>query len=123
VNDPELGPAFVATAAAHVAPGGVVIAETYPPGWDPARSIGIEGELGDARVELLRAHVTRDLLEAEVRYGVDGRTWQQPFRARLFDEAALRALLADAGLRFDRWLNRPGWFLARPSLEAASGST
>lgn len=113
VNDPDAGPAFAATAAAHLDPAGVVVGETYPPGWDPASSIGQETRLGDARIELLWATVTGDLLDAEVRYGVDGRVWQQPFRARLLGDAGLRALLAGAGLVFDRWLDRPGWFVAR----------
>jgi SAM-dependent methyltransferase len=114
VDDLDAGAGFVATAAAHVEPGGVVIGETYPPGWDPAGSLGRESRLGDATVELLRAELHGDLLEAEVRYGVEGRAWQQPFRARIFDEAGLRTFLAAGGLAFDRWLDRPGWFLARP---------
>lgn len=68
--------------------------------------------MGDARIELLWAEVTGDLLEAEVRYGVDGLVWQQRFRARLLGEDALRALLARGGLAFDRWLDEPGWFVA-----------
>jgi SAM-dependent methyltransferase len=113
VNAPGDGPAFAATAAAHLAPGGLVVGETYPPGWDPAASVGRIRRLGDARIELLGAAVEGDRLEAEVRYGVDGATWTQAFSARLLDEAALRDLLHAAGLAFVRWLERPGWFLAR----------
>lgn len=113
VNAADDGPAFAATAAAHLEPGGVVVGETYPPGWDAASAVGREQPLGDARITLLRAKVVEDRLEAEVRYGVDGRTWQQPFSARLLDEPALRHLLDGAGLAFVRWLQRPGWFLAR----------
>jgi SAM-dependent methyltransferase len=113
VNDPEAGAAFVATAAAHVEPDGVLVGETYPPGWDPSASVGRETRLGDARIELLRANVVGDLLEAEVRYGVDDVVWQQVFRARLLGEAGLRQLLANGGLAFDRWLPRSGWFVAR----------
>jgi hypothetical protein len=112
VNDPLAGPAFVATAAAHLAPGGVVIGETYPPGWDPATSVGRTSYLGDAEITLLRAELDDDQLAAEVRYGVDGMEWTQPFTARLLDEDALIALLAGAGLRFVSWLPRPGWFEA-----------
>lgn len=119
-NDPTHGPAFAATAAAHLADDGLVVGETYPPGWDPAGSIGRVQELGDARIELLRATVDGDLLDAEVRYGVDGRTWQQPFRARLLGEAALRALLDGAGLAFAGWLERPGWFVARRRADQAT---
>jgi len=113
VNAPGDGPAFAATAAAHLAPGGLVVGETYPPGWDPAASVGRIQRLGDARIELVGAAVEGDRLEAEVRYGVDGATWTQAFSARLLDEAALRDLLHAAGLAFVRWLERPGWFLAR----------
>jgi SAM-dependent methyltransferase len=114
VNAPDDGPAFAETARAYLATGGLVIGETYPPGWDPAESLGRERRIGDARVELTRATVTGDLLEAEVRYGVDGMEWRQTFTARLLDESGLRALLQAAGLRFDRWLDRPGWFVASP---------
>lgn len=113
VNDPDAGPAFASTAAAHLEPSGVVVGETYPPGWEASAGVGRETRLGDARVTLLRASMHGDLLEAEVRYGVDGRVWQQAFRARLLGEDRLRDLLAGAGLEFDRWLDRPGWFVAR----------
>jgi SAM-dependent methyltransferase len=113
VNDPENGPAFAATAAAHLDPLGLVVGETYPPDWDPGAALGVESRLGDARVVLTRATITDGLLDAEVRYGVDGEQWHQAFRARLLDEAALRHLLSAAGLTFERWLDEPGWFTAR----------
>jgi len=112
VNAPDDGAAFVATAAAHLERGGTVIGETYPPGWEPAAGVGTIRRLGDAHVELVRATVVDGVLDAEVRYGVDDREWHQSFRARLLDEAGLRALLAAEGLQFDGWLDRPGWFRA-----------
>lgn len=115
VNAPGDGPAFVATAAAHVEPDGLVIGETYPPGWDAMVTVGRETSLGDARITLLRASVEGDLLRAEVRYGVDDREWEQPFTARLLDEPTLLELLAHDGLSFDHWLDRPGWFVASPA--------
>ena len=115
VADPDHGPAFVATAAAHLEPGGILIGETYPPGWSAAGIIGREQRLGDARIVLTRAGVEGDLLAADVMYGVDGMTWHQSFKARLLDEPALRALLGKACLEFAGWLARPGWFLARPT--------
>lgn len=105
----------MATAAAHLEPGGVVVGETYPPGWDPADSVGRVTRLGEAHIELLWASVSDDMLDAEVRYGVDDLVWTQTFRARLLGETGLRRLLVDGGLAFDRWLARPGWFLARAS--------
>jgi SAM-dependent methyltransferase len=115
VDDPEHGPDFARTAAEHLAPNGVVIGETYPPGRDPSAGVGQTTRLGDATVTLVRARLDGDLLSAEVRYGVDGREWAQPFTARLLAEADLRALLLEARLCFDRWLDRPGWFVARPA--------
>jgi SAM-dependent methyltransferase len=114
VNDPDHGPAFTQTAAAHVDRGGWVIGETYPRGWDAKAAVGRTSHLGDATVTLLRADLTGDLLDAEVRYGVDGMEWTQPFVARVLDEPALRDILRTAGLAFEAWLDRPGWFLAHP---------
>jgi SAM-dependent methyltransferase len=114
VATPDDGVAFARTAAAHVTPDGVVMGESYPPGWDPLAGIGRTRAIGDAHVTLVRAEVRGDRLDAEVRYGVDGLEWSQPFEAVLLDEPALRDVLDDAGLRFDRWLERPGWFVARP---------
>lgn len=112
VNDPDDGAAFASTAAAHLKPDGVMVGETYPPDWDPLADVGREGRLGEATIEILRASLDDDLLESEVRYGVDGQVWQQIFHARLLGEDGLRTLLGRAGLRFDRWLDRPGWFRA-----------
>ena len=114
VNDPDAGPAFAATAAAHCAPDGIVLGETYPPGWDPTAGVGTVRRIGDAHVELVRARLVGDRLDAEVRYGVDDREWRQAFTARLLGEDGLIALLAGAGLAFESWLERPGWFRARP---------
>lgn len=114
VNDPDGGPAFVATAADHVDRDGLVIGETFPPGWDALAGVGRVTRLGDARITLLRASLADDVWEAEVRYGVDDLEWRQSFRARVLDEAALRGLLAREGLHFVRWLDRPGWFVAQP---------
>jgi SAM-dependent methyltransferase len=113
VNDPEAGTDFAATAAAHLEPAGVVVGETFPPGWDPSSTVGRRTDVDDAWVEVLSAAVVGDLLEEEVRYGVAARSWQQRFRARILDEDALRRLLARSGLDFERWLQRPGWFVAR----------
>lgn len=68
--------------------------------------------MGDARIELLRASLDGEIVEAEVCYGVDDLAWRQSFRARLLGEEGLRSLLEAGGLAFDRWLPRPGWFTA-----------
>lgn len=113
VNDPVAGPAFVRTAAAHLAASGLVIGETYAPGADPTQGVGRTLRMGSAHVTLVRASRTGDLLEAEVRYGVAGEAWTEAFTARLLDEAQLSGMLRDGGLAFGGWLDRPGWFTCR----------
>jgi hypothetical protein len=121
VDDPAGGLAFARTAAAHLADAGIVIGEAYPPGWDPEAAVGRTSRLGDAEFTLVRARRDGELVDAEMRYVVDGVEWRQPFVARVLDEPALRRLLADAGLAFERWLERPGWFLARPGRPQPDG--
>jgi SAM-dependent methyltransferase len=113
INDPKSGRAFLATAAAHLDRGGLVVGQTYPPGWAPDAARGGVRRIGDATVELIDAHLTGDLFSAEVEYGVDGQVWRQSFSARILDEPELQEALALVGLEFERWLDRPGWFVAR----------
>jgi hypothetical protein len=47
---------------------------------------------------------------------MQGSRWVQEFVATLLDEDSLRAVLDLAGLRFERWIDRPaGWLVARPA--------
>jgi SAM-dependent methyltransferase len=113
VNDDDLGPRVLAVAARHLDPGGVVVGQVYAPGIDWAASVGRRSEYGPAGVTVTTAAVDGDRLTASVRYDLDGRTWDQPFQARLLDETALKRRLAAADLIFDRWLDaRHAWFVA-----------
>jgi len=115
VNDDELGPRVLAVAARHLEDGGVVVGEVYPADIDWGTSVGRRSDYGPVCVTVTRAAVDGDRLIASVRYDLDGRTWDQPFEARLLDEAGLIGRLADAGLAFDRWLDaRRRWFAAQP---------
>ncbi len=106
--------AFLTTALAHVEEGGLIIAEVYPPTMDWAAAVGRTNKWGPVEVMVIRARVDGPELEAEVRYRLGDRSWHQPFTARIRDESNLRALLADSGLAFDRWLDPSrGWFAAR----------
>jgi len=123
VND-DLGPRALAVARVHVRPDGVVIGEVYPPGLDWPAAVGRRSTLGPVGVTVARAMVHGDQLEASVRYDLDGRTWNQPFRARLLDAKALARRLGDAGFAFDTWLDASrSWFAARPRQSAGSIST
>lgn len=121
VNDDDLDPRVLAVAARHLENDGVVVGEVYPPGIDWAASVGRRSDHGPVGVTVTRATVDGDRLAASVRYDLDGRTWDQPFEARLLDEEALIRLLTEAELRFDRWLDdRRRWFAARPGQGAGS---
>jgi SAM-dependent methyltransferase len=124
VNADDLGPRALAGARAHVRSDGVVIGEVYPPGLDWSAAVGRRTTLGGVGITVTRAAVRADQLDASVRYDLDGRTWDQPFRARLLDAIALGRRLGDADLAFDDWLDaRRGWFTARPRQGAGSIST
>jgi SAM-dependent methyltransferase len=109
----ELAAAFLATAGRHLALGGVVLAEVYPPEMDWAAAVGRRSVVGDVGVTVTGARRDRNHLDATVEYDLEGRMWRQPFDADLLDEAAIRARLGAAGLAFDKWLDEPtGWFRA-----------
>ncbi len=99
---------FWAAAARHVSATGVVIAQRSHPDWvrtaEPSisRRDGIEIELHD--VDHVVAHGV-DVLEAAVTYRIDGRSWQQRFRAVALDDDAFAADAAAHGLTFRRWLD------------------
>jgi SAM-dependent methyltransferase len=114
LNDPDAGPGFAATARAHVEAGGIVIGEVYPGDWQPEAAVGRESRIGAVTLVLTRAVRRGDRVDAEVRYAVDGRAWRQPFVARVLGEEQLQELLASVGLRVETWLDRAGWFVARP---------
>jgi hypothetical protein len=89
--------------------------EAYPPGLDWHAVVGRRSVAGRVGITVTAAEVDGDRLDATVLYDLDGRSWRQPFSARLLDEAGLRAAVVAAGLRFDRWLDeRAGWFRAVP---------
>ncbi len=111
LDDPR-GEQFLATAIAHLAPGGSLIGEVYPDGMDWTALVGDVGRHGPVTVTLVRASVSGDVVDACVRYELEGRSWEQPFVARIRTMSELEALLATAGLRLERWLDRPGWFVA-----------
>jgi hypothetical protein len=58
----------------------------------------------------VRDGVVTDTIEYQAR----GQRWKHSFDMRVFaDEEELEAVLAEVGLRLDRWLDRDrGWFVA-----------
>jgi SAM-dependent methyltransferase len=115
VPDDDVRAALLATCRAHVSDTGCVIVEWHPPAW--FESAG-DGERTLNGIILRLRDVTRPapgLLSATVEYVAGDRRWTQTFTARQLTESALRASLATAGLRLDRYLTPDQrWFLAVP---------
>jgi SAM-dependent methyltransferase len=109
--------AVLETCAAHLASGGVLVAEAYDASLDWDDAVGRTSRLGDVVVRVDQAVRVGDLVEATVVYELDERAWRQRFRARMLAEADLRRELSVVGLAFDMWLDRDrGWFTARPAV-------
>ncbi|GAB3703176.1 class I SAM-dependent methyltransferase [Amycolatopsis oliviviridis] len=108
--------AFLATARAHVAPGGRVLVEWHPPEWFESVRDGQGGRIGEVDVRLGQVVRDGDLLSAVVRYSAGDRWWPQAFTCRRLAVPALEAALAETGLAFEGW--RAGdrtWFTAVPA--------
>ncbi|GAB2979033.1 class I SAM-dependent methyltransferase [Amycolatopsis acidiphila] len=112
INAPDSAPVLAAVAR-HLAPGGRAIVEWHPPAWFDTVEDGAGGVLGEVGIRLSGIARDADLLEATVRYTAHGRSWAQSFTARRLDQPQLEALLAGAGLVFDRFLTPTAtWFSA-----------
>ncbi|MFI7116493.1 class I SAM-dependent methyltransferase [Amycolatopsis sp. NPDC049868] len=107
--------AFLATARAHVEPGGQVLVEWHPPEWFDSVRDGQGGRLGEVDVRLGQVVREGDLLSAVVRYSAGTRSWSQAFTCRRLDSMALKSALTSAGLAFERWRAEDRtWFSAIP---------
>jgi SAM-dependent methyltransferase len=111
-DDPLRRASYLTTSRVHLASGGRLVGEAYPPGFDWMATVGRTTRLGEVEVTVQRADVRGVEVDAVVVYVVDGMNWRQPFRAWMLDEEELSHSLAVAGLAFAGWLERPGWFVA-----------
>lgn len=107
-SDPS---ALLDTAARHLTPDGVLVAQLHPASWFDSVRDSTGGQLGEFEVSLRDVRRSGDQVSAVVRYERDGQVWSQRFTAHRIVDAMLRRLLADAGLAFGRWL-RDDWFTA-----------
>jgi SAM-dependent methyltransferase len=107
--EPPQRRAFLETCRRH---SDLVIIEGLALGWQPN---GGETRLGDVHSQLRVARVAGGVVHGEVRYRAGPLRWTHAFSMRVFaDRAELDAALAEAGLRFDRWLDgdRGRWLVA-----------
>jgi SAM-dependent methyltransferase len=102
--DPPTRTAFLATCRRHVADDGCVVIEQHPPQWFATAA---EAESTRDGIIFRMRDVSRpapNLISATVEY-VDGdKRWTQVFTATRLDDREVAAVLADAGLRLDRYL-------------------
>jgi SAM-dependent methyltransferase len=103
-DDTAARSALLAACRRHVADDGSVIIQQHAPGWFDAAA---EAENVRNGIIFRTRDVSRpapNLVSATVEY-VDGdQVWTQTFTARRLDETELAAVLAEAGLRLDRYL-------------------
>ena len=96
--------AFLAACHRHVAGDGCVIIQQHPPEWFSAAA---DAESTRDGIIFRMRDVSRpepDLVSATVEYMIGDQRWTQTFTSMSLDDAALTAVLADAGLRLDRYL-------------------
>jgi 2-polyprenyl-3-methyl-5-hydroxy-6-metoxy-1,4-benzoquinol methylase len=107
--------AFLAACRRHVADDGAVIIQQHAPGWFSAAAAaenirdGITFRMRDV------SRPAANLVSATVKYVDRDQVWTQTFTARRLDDTGLAAVLADAGLRLDRYLTEDRrWLRAVP---------
>lgn len=107
--------AFLAASRRHVADDGGVIIQQHAPGWFAAAADA--ENVRDGIIFRMRdvSRPAPDLVSATVEYVDGNQAWTQTFTARRLDDAELAAVLADAGLRLDRYLTDDhSWLRAVP---------
>ena len=102
----------LACCARHVLHGGQVLLEGYPKDWTPDTGWR---ELGDVRLRMRTFTLEGDLLQGEMEYVLDGRTFLHAFDARLVGDHELDRDLRAACLERRRTLDpRGAWIEAVP---------
>jgi SAM-dependent methyltransferase len=96
--------AFLAACRRHVAEDGCVIIQQHPPEWFSAAA---DAESTRDGIIFRMRDVSRpapNLVSATMEYVDAHRRWTQTFTATRLDETEMAMVLADAGLRLDRYL-------------------
>ena len=87
----------------HVAPGGVVLVERYPPEWAHSPQAS-ERMLGDVRISVEPLEQADEWFRCRVRYTLGDRTWTQEFTAAEVTDEMLDEDAEISGLRVESWL-------------------
>lgn len=103
--------AVLRTARRHLADGGLLVVERYPPGW--VRDCRPSDHTTDGvRIRLTDLHRVGEVLTATVRYEFDGLVAEQRFSAVDVDDARLATMAAPVGLRVGDHLDESGTLVA-----------
>ena len=105
--EPPRRRAFLETCRRHA---DLAVVQGLPLAWVPEDGETVIGEV----VSRLRVGRIEDgVVHGEMEYEAGDEAWRHSFAMHVFaDDAQLAAALAEAGLRFDRWLDE-AWFTAR----------
>jgi SAM-dependent methyltransferase len=108
---------FLRTAAAHLAPGGVVVIERLHPRWastEALEDVAAPRTRGDLTGSLEDIALDGDVTTMTIRYAhADGRVWTQHASMHAWSDSELQSMLASTGLRRVRCLDPDeDWVLA-----------
>lgn len=115
---PETRRAFLATCRRHA---DVVVIEGLPLGWRPLEG---ESQVGAVKSRLRIDHIRGPVVHGAVEYASVFGRWHHEFAMHTFNDSdELASALAEAGLRFDRWLgDEDGHWLAAVRARGTPGS-
>jgi SAM-dependent methyltransferase len=100
--------AFLETCRRHA---DLAVVQGLPLAWAPENG---ERTLGDVLSRLQVGRIEDGVVHGEMEYEAAGETWRHAFAMCVFaDHAELAVVLAEAGLRLERWLDA-SWFVAVP---------
>lgn len=91
----------------HLAPGGSVIVERYPPGW-LLSCTEQSGDLGPVSIAFVPGALMGDVRAASTTYTLAGRSWTQDYRAEDVPDDKLESAANAAGLTVDCALDGAG---------------
>lgn len=103
--------AFLVTCERHVSPDGAVVIQRTDPAWAATATEGITYDEGGVRVGLRGVARDGQTFSAVAVYEVGEDRWEQPYTARILDDAAIETDLAAAGLALRKCLDA-AWFVA-----------
>ena len=101
--DPPAREAFIACAARHCRPGGVLLVERQDP--DALRSMpaGWQGQVGPAQLTVDRAERAGGITSMRLRYVIGDESWTHDFAAVALDEPEVEELLHRHGFVTPQW--------------------